>query len=349
MSERTSAKPLLEVLRGAPASPPPVWFLRQAGRYLPEYRALRAGVPDFLALVNTPDLAAEITLQPIRRFGLDAAIVFSDILVVPHALGRRLRFSDGRGPELDPIVSSKDVEELEPERVLDGNRALFETLQRVSRDLDDATALIGFAGAPFTLAAYMIDGSGGGFPETGRMIGERPELLDSLIAKLTDAVIRLLTAQIDAGAEAVQVFDSWAGLLKDDADFARWSIAPNARIAAGIAGARPGVPVIGFPRGAGHRYGAFVRETGVHALQVDQAVPLPAMRDLQSVCPVQGNLDPEILLAGDEEMTGSARAIVDALGRGCHVFNLGHGVLKETPPDHVARLVAAVRSAEGER
>ena len=342
-------KPVIAVLKGSSVSPPPAWFLRQAGRYLPEYRKLRAKVPDFLTLCNTPELAAEITLQPIRRFGLDAAIVFSDILVVPHAMGCPVRFCEGRGPLIEPVRSQAEVEVLEPERVLDGNVGLMETLSRVSRELDKRTALIGFAGGPLTIAAYMIDGSGGGFPATRCMMDNDPGLLDSLIGKLTDAVIRLLVAQIDAGAEAVQVFDSWAGLLKDDDRFTRWSIAPTGRIAAEIAAARPGVPLIGFPRGAGSRYAAFARKTGIDALQVDQDVPLTAMRDLQSICPVQGNLDPEILLAGGERMTERAGAIVHALRGGSHVFNLGHGVIKETPPGHVACLVEAVRSFEGDR
>ncbi len=343
LAAMTAHKPVIAVLKGSTMTPPPVWFLRQAGRYLPEYRRLRAEAPDFLALCNTPDLAAEITLQPVRRFALDAAIVFSDILVVPHAMGRAVRFFEGRGPVIEPLRRRAEVDRLEPGRAVDGNLALMETLGRVSMDLDEGTALIGFAGGPFTVAAYMIDGAGGDFPVTLSMMEDDPCLLDGLVDKLAEAAARLLVAEIDAGAEAVQVFDSWAGLLGDDARFRRWSIDPIRRIAGEIAAARPGVPVIGFPRGAGRRYASFARATGVDALQVDQGIPLAAMRELQAICPVQGNLDPGILLAGGPRLAAAAGAIVDGLKGGSHVFNLGHGVVKETPPRHVADLVRAVR------
>ena len=337
-------RPLLQTLRGERADPVPVWLMRQAGRYLPEYRALRACAADFMTCCNTPELATEITLQPVRRFGLDAAIVFSDILVVPHAMGQTVRFAEGEGPLLEPLASAGDIESLDADRVVDGNRALMETLALARRALGDSTALLGFAGAPFTLAAYMIDGRGGGaFPRTRTTMADEPALLDRLVAALVPAVSKLLVAEIDAGAEAVQIFDSWAGLLEDDEAFERWSIAPTAAIAAEIHGARPGVPVIGFPRGAGRRYAAFVESAGVDALQVDQTIPLSTMVALQRRVPVQGNLDPGILQAGGPALDDAVRATIAALRGGPHVFNLGHGVLRETPPGNVARLVAAVR------
>ena len=339
-----AGKPLLRALRGERVDPPPVWLMRQAGRYLPEYRALRDRAADFMALCGAPELAAEITLQPVRRFGLDAAIVFSDILVAPHAMGRTVRFSEGAGPLLEPLAGAGDIDALDAERAVDGNRALLETLALTRRALDADTALIGFAGAPFTLAAYMIDGRGGGaFPRTRALMTDDPALLDRLVAVLVRAVSALLIAQIDAGAEAVQIFDSWAGLLEDDGSFARWATAPAAAIAAEVHDARPGAPAIGFPRAAGRRFAAFAEGSGVDALQVDEMTPLAAMAALQRRAPVQGNLDPGVLRAGGEALDGAVRATVAALGGGPHVFNLGHGVIRDTPPENVARLVAAVR------
>ena len=337
-------KPLLAVLRGSAHNPPPVWFLRQAGRYLPEYRQLRRESPDFLSLCNTPELAAKVTLQPVNRFAVDAAIVFSDILIVPHGMGRAVRFLEGEGPFLAPLRCQADIDALDADGAVEKNRSLMETLRLVRSELDGRTALIGFAGGPITIAAYMIDGSGGEFHATKRLIKDDPGLVDRLIARLADAVTGLLLAQIEAGADAVQIFDSWAGLLDDNVSFARWCVDPTRRIVARVRDAHPGIPVIGFPRGAGGRYAEFARGTCIHALQVDQDVPLDVMRDLQSICPVQGNLDPGILLAGGERMRRRARSIVTGLSGGSHVFNLGHGIIKDTPPSHVADLVNTVRS-----
>ncbi|MBC6440658.1 MAG: uroporphyrinogen decarboxylase [Rhodospirillales bacterium] len=339
-----ASKPLIRVLGGERVDPVPMWLMRQAGRYLPEYRALRASAPDFMTCCNTPEMAAEITLQPIRRFGLDAAIVFSDILILPRAMGRTVRFVEGEGPRLEPLSTRHEINALEPARAVEGNMPLMQTLGRVAVELDSDTALIGFAGAPFTLAAYMVDGEGGGaFPRTRAMMTDDPALLDSLLEVLAEAVAMLLVAEIDAGAEAVQIFDSWAGLLESDEAFARFSTRPIAWIVADIHRARPGVPVIGFPRGARCRYAAFLEATGVNALQVDQMTSLESMAALQCHGPVQGNLDPRILLEGGETLDRTATEIVGVLAGGPHVFNLGHGVIKETPPDHVAQLVAAVR------
>ncbi|MDE0241920.1 MAG: uroporphyrinogen decarboxylase [bacterium] len=344
MSLAVAEKPLVAVLKGAACSPPPVWFLRQAGRYLPEYRELRRESPDFLSLCNTPELAARITLQPVDRFAVDAAIVFSDILIVPHGMGRTVRFLEGEGPYLTPLRCQADIDALDAEGAVEKNHSLMETLRLVRRKLDGRTTLIGFAGGPITIAAYMIDGSGGEFPATRRLIKDDPGLVDRLVARLADAVTGLLLAEIEAGADAVQIFDSWAGLLDDDASFARWCVSPTRRIVARVRDVHPRIPVIGFPRGAGGRYAGFARGTGIHALQVDQDVPLDVMRDLQSICPVQGNLDPGILLAGGEAMRRRAQSIVTGLSGGSHVFNLGHGIIKDTPPSHVADLVNAVRS-----
>lgn len=344
MSPPTVKKPLVAVLQGSAHNPPPVWFLRQAGRYLPEYRKLRRESPDFLSLCNTPELAARITLQPVDRFAVDAAIVFSDILIVPHGMGRAVRFLEGEGPFLTPLRCQEDIDALDADGAVEKNRSLMETLRLVRRELDDRTALIGFAGGPITIAAYMIDGSGGGFHATKRLMKDDPGLVDRLVDRLADAVTGLLLAQIEAGADAVQIFDSWAGLLDDDVSFARWCVSPTRRIVACVTGHHPRIPVIGFPRGAGGRYAEFARGTGIHALQVDQDVPLGVMRDLQSICPVQGNLDPGVLLTGGNTMRRRARSIVTGLSGGSHVFNLGHGIIKDTPPSHVADLVDTVRS-----
>ncbi len=344
MSPPTTNKPLVAVLRGSTRTPPPVWFLRQAGRYLPEYRALRRERPDFLSLCNTPELAARITLQPVDRFAVDAAIVFSDILIIPHGMGREVRFLEGEGPFLEPLRCRAEIDALDPDAAVEKNRSLMDTLRLVRRELDERTALIGFAGGPITIAAYMIDGSSGEFHATKRLMKDDPDLIDRLVARLAKAVTGLLLAEIEAGAEAVQIFDSWAGLLEDSDSFARWCIAPIQTIVAGVTGVHPRIPVIGFPRGVGERYGEFARQTGVHALQVDQDVSLGVMRDLQSICPVQGNLDPGILLAGGDAMRRRARSIVTGLEGASHIFNLGHGIIKETPPSHVGDLVDAVRS-----
>ncbi len=301
-----------------------------------------------MAFCNTPELAAEVTLQPVRRFGVDAAIVFSDILVVPHALGQTVRFVEGEGPVLDPLVSERDVERLECDQVIDANAALFETLVTVSRELDCKTALIGFAGAPLTLSAYMIDGKGGLFSKTREMVRKQPFLLDSLVARLTEVVSEFLVAQVDAGVECIQLFDSWAGLLDNPEDLKRWSLEPVRQIAAEVRRKRPGVPFVAFPRGVGTQYEAFARSAGVTALQVDQGVSLSCMRRLQDTCPVQGNLDPDLVRRGGTRMTDEATRIVNFMRNGCHVFNLGHGIHKETDPEDVLKLVNCIRSAEAE-
>ena len=339
----TTTKPLLRALTGASVQPPPLWLMRQAGRYLPEYRALRQRVGSFLACCNTPAIATEISMQPVRRFGFDAAIVFSDILVVPHAMGCPLRFTEGEGPLLAPLEGARAVAALDPARAVEGNRPLLETLALLRQRLSGATALIGFAGAPFTLAAYMIDGaSGGGFAVTRTLMETDPAFLDRLVETLAEAVAALLCAQIEAGAEAVQLFESWGSLIAADAAFQRWGTAPARRIVATLHERHPGVPVIGFPRGSG-RMEAYAVATGIDALQVDQDTGLETMRSLQRRLPVQGNLDPALLLQGGPALRRHVTALLAALAVGPYIVNLGHGIDRRTPPAHVAALVAAVR------
>ena len=340
-----SAKPLLRALGGETVHPAPVWLMRQAGRYLPEYRALRESVPDFLTACYTPDVAAEITLQPVRRFGLDAAILFSDILVVPDGLGQEVRFEAGEGPVLEAIRPS-DVAKLSLARMNAHLTPVVETVTQVKAALDDRTALIGFAGAPWTLAAYMVEGGGSkDFAAARAWAAQDSAGFGHLIDLLTQAVVDLLRRQIEAGAEAVQLFDSWAGVLSAEA-FRRWCVAPAKAIVAALGDSHPGVPVIGFPRGAGFLLAHYAEATGCAGLQLDHGVPLDEAAALQRSVTVQGNLDPVLLLVGGEAMTRQILAIRAALGQGAHVFNLGHGVLPPTPPEHVAQLVETVRRAD---
>jgi uroporphyrinogen decarboxylase len=317
--------------------------MRQAGRYLPEYRAIRAQAKGFLDLCYDPAMAAEVTLQPVRRYGLDAAILFSDILVVPHAMGLAVTFEEERGPVVQRVRSTQDVERLEPAAAAGRLEPVLGTVTRVRAALAPDVTLIGFAGAPWTVATYMVEGgTSRDFAATRRWAFGDPEGFGRLIAAIETATIEYLVAQVTAGADVVQLFDSWAGVLADDA-FERWCVAPTARIVAAVK-ARTDVPVIGFPRGAGVLIERYAAATGVDAVGLDTTVPLAWARDvLQPKVAVQGNLDPLLLVTGGAAMEQRARAILDALGHGPFVFNLGHGVVPETPPDHVARLVACVR------
>ena len=343
-TEPSAGKPLLRALTGEKLAVPPIWLMRQAGRYLPEYRALRAKAPNFLTFCLTPELAAEATVQPIRRFGFDAAIVFSDILVVPHALGQRVDFREGEGPVLAPLVNERDISKLEPARVVERTAPVCETLRRVRVALPRDVALIGFAGAPWTVATYMIEGgSSRDFSRTKRWAFADPASFTALIDCLVSATTGYLLGQIEAGAEVLQLFDSWAGVLPED-EFRRWVIEPTRRITSEIKARNPAVPIIGFPRGAGVLYEIYVNDTGVDAVSLDSTVPLTWAREhVQSRNAVQGNLDPVLLLTGGSPMAIAARAIVTALRGGPFVFNLGHGILPETPPEHVAALVELVR------
>jgi uroporphyrinogen decarboxylase len=333
-----SAKPLLRALGGERLERPPWWLMRQAGRYLPEYRALRAQMPDFVEFCLNPVLAAEATLQPVRRFGMDAAILFADILLVPQALGQKLAFGDD-GPLLEPIEEATGIRQLRLEGVVSRLEPVCETVQRSRASLPPETALIGFAGSPWTVATYMVEG--GGSRDFQRVKGwayRDPAGFQALIDLLTEATIAYLSAQIAAGAEVVQLFDSWAGVLPEEG-FERWVIEPTRRITAALCDRFPAVPVIGFPRGAGLLYERYAMESGVNAVSLDTAVPKGFARErLQPLLAVQGNLDPILLIAGGDALERAARELRTALGGGAYVFNLGHGVLPQTPPENVAAL-----------
>ena len=339
------SKPILAVLEGGTAAPPPLWLMRQAGRYLPEYRKLRQGAPSFLDFCYTPELAIEATLQPLRRFRPDAAILFSDILVVPDALGQAVTFREGEGPMLDPVRSRRDVERLDGGRVRRHLEPVFEAIRGIRRALPPETALIGFCGAPWTVATYMVEGRGG--TDFACALGWDREDRDGfalLIDLLVDASADYLVEQVRNGAEVLQVFDTWAGALGEE-PFRRLVIAPTRKLVGRVRSACPGVPIIGFPRGAGALYADYVRETGVDAVSLDSGLDLDfARRVLQPQAVLQGNLDPRLLVRGGGEMADAARAILDNLGGGPFIFNLGHGVVPETPVEHVVELAAIVRA-----
>jgi uroporphyrinogen decarboxylase len=333
---------LLETLRGDASERRPVWLMRQAGRYLPEYRELRAEKGGFLELVYDSEAAAEITLQPVRRFGFDGAILFSDILIVPYAMGQDLAFLAGEGPHLAPRLADAALEALQavPERLA----PIYRTVTLVRERLGPETTLLGFAGSPWTVATYMVAGEGSRDQHLARAMAYRdPGAFQAIVDAVAAVTVDYLSGQIAAGAEAVQLFDSWAGSLAPD-QFERWVIAPNSAIADAVRARHPGVPVIGFPKGAGSKLAAYARETGVDAIGLDETIdPLWAMRELPAGMPVQGNLDPLLLLAGGEALGQRARWILDAFAGRPHVFNLGHGIDKETPIAHVERLLAVVR------
>lgn len=344
MNSRSSSPALLRVLAGETLDPPPLWLMRQAGRYLPEYRALRAKSAGFLEFCYSPAAAAEATLQPIRRFGLDAAILFSDILVVPDGLGAKVAFREGEGPVLEPITAPA-LKSLSLARMRPHLAPVYETVRRVRMALEPERALIGFAGAPWTVACYMAEGGGSrDFMAPKAWLWRDPDGFGALMDILVEATIEHLSAQIEAGADCVQLFDSWAGILPD-AEFRAHVIAPTARIVRGVRQRHRDVRIIGFPRGAGAMLGEYAREAGVDAVGVDYTVPLDAGRTIQALRPVQGNLDPVLLLAGGAPMQARIREIRRAFAGRPHIFNLGHGVLPPTPPEHVAALVAAVREA----
>ena len=337
-------KPLLATVLGERQERPPVWIMRQAGRYLPEYRELRTKVGGFLELCYTPELAAEVTLQPLRRFPLDAAILFSDILVIPDALGQSVRFAAGEGPLLEP-VTAETVGQLQPERALDHLAPVFETLRRVRAGLTPDKTLIGFCGSPWTVATYMIGGRGSPDQAAARLFAlQHPEAFDALIDILVQTSIDYLLAQFAAGADVVQLFESWA-LNLDDAAFARQVIEPNRRIVEGVRARLPNAPIIGFPRGAAGNIAAYVAATGVNAVGLDYATPLEfAARHVPAGFTVQGNLDPLRLVAGGAQMEDRARQIIAAFADRPHIFNLGHGIVPETPIGHVERLVDLVKN-----
>jgi len=346
VNEKRPASPdgrLRGVLDGTVVDPPPIWLMRQAGRYLPEYRALRAAAGSFLDLCLDPVRAAEITLQPVRRFDVDAAIVFSDILMVPYGFGRSLAFVEGQGPKLDP-VDAEAIAGLDVTHMAERLAPVFETIGRVDELLDDDRALIGFCGAPWTVATYMVAGRGTPDQAPARLMAARqPELFQVLIDRLVEASVISLVGQIRAGADVVQIFDSWAGILNDD-DFDRWCIAPTAAIVRAVREKAHAIRIIGFPKGAGFRLERYVEATGVDAVSIDWTVPLDVARDrLQPRTAVQGNLDPLLLVSGGEALDKAVDAILAALRGGRFIFNLGHGIVPETPVAHVERLIARVR------
>jgi uroporphyrinogen decarboxylase len=344
------ARALLSVLAGAPVWPPPVWLMRQAGRYLPEYRAVRAKVSGFVELCTSPDLAAEVTLQPIRRYGLDAAILFSDILILPWALGQGLAFREGEGPVLPPIRDEAGFRALDASRFAEKTAPVMETVRLVRAGLRregfSETALIGFAGAPFTVACYMVEGAGSrDFAATRLMAWRNPDLFGRLIDLVTETTIRYLAAQIESGSETIMLFDSWAGVLAPS-QFRRYVIDPAQRIAAALRETFPYIPIIGFPRMAGLALGDYARDTGVNAVGIDTAADLArALALLPPTIAAQGNLDPLALAAGGEAMAAEARTILAAARGRPFIFNLGHGIVPATPPEHVAALIALIRAA----
>lgn len=333
---------LLRTLSGENTAERPVWLMRQAGRYLPEYRALRASKGGFLNLVYDSEAAAEITLQPIRRFGFDGAILFSDILIVPYAMGQDLEFLAGEGPHLSPRLLDAALTSLTavPERL----NPIYETVRQVKAALPGDKTLLGFAGSPWTVATYMVAGEGSRDQHDTRALAYRdPAGFQAIIDAIVGVTVDYLAGQIQAGAEAVQLFDSWSGSLAPS-EFERWVIAPNAAIVRQLKAKFPNVPVIGFPKGAGEKLSAYARETGVDAIGIDETIdPLWAARELPAGMPVQGNLDPLLLLAGGEELERQALRILDAFADRPHVFNLGHGIGQTTPVEHVGQLLALVR------
>ena len=342
-----SEKKLLRALAGEVQNTPPVWMMRQAGRYLPEYRATRAQAGDFLSLCYTPDLAAEVTLQPIRRYGFDAAILFADILLVPQALGADLWFETGEGPRLSTVTTPGELAALKgADDIHETLAPIYETVRILARELPENTALIGFAGAPWTVATYMIAGRGtpDQGPAHGLMAADRATF-EGLLDRITEATISYLSKQIEAGAEVVKLFDSWAGSLKG-ADFDKYAQEPTKRIIAALKQEHPGIPVIAFPREAGERYVGFAKATGADCVAVDNSVSAQwVAQNVQVDGCVQGNLDPKHMVTGGQALVDETKRIVETFRKGPHVFNLGHGITPDADPENVALMVETVRSA----
>jgi uroporphyrinogen decarboxylase len=343
-----TTKPLIDLLSGHRQAVPPLWMMRQAGRYLPEYRELRAKAGGFLDLCFTPEFATEITLQPIRRFNFDAAIIFSDILVIPYALGRSVRFEAGEGPRLDPLATPGEIATLATRANFDKLEPVFEALRRVRRELAPNITLIGFCGAPWTVATYMVAGQGTPDQAPARMLAYRhPDAFAGIIDVLVENSIHYLVGQLKAGADCLQIFDTWAGVLPPR-EFARWSIEPTRRIVAGVRKQVPGARIIGFPRGAAGMLPAYVEQTGVDAVSIDWATEPSMIRErVQSRVAVQGNLDPLALIAGGAALDRAVDDVLENFGKGRLIFNLGHGILPETPIAHVEQMVARVRAYNG--
>ena len=339
------SKPLLSVLKGECLSVPPMWLMRQAGRYLPEYRALRAEKGGFLELVYDSPAAAEVTLQPLRRFGFDGAILFSDILIVPYAMGQDLWFETGEGPRLAPILSETDLLSLKPD--LSRYEAVYETVRQVKAALDPSVTFLGFAGSPWTISTYMVAGQGSKDQGAARRLAyQDPDRFGAIIDAIIESTVTYLSGQIEAGVEAVQLFDSWAGSLAP-LQFNRWVIEPNRRIVEKLKALHPNVPIIGFPKGAGAKLADYAAGTGVDAVGVDETIdPHWANRVLPQGLPVQGNLDPLALIAGGRAVEESVDNIRAAFAGRPHILNLGHGILPDTPIAHVEALIAYVRQGK---
>ena len=336
-------KPLIDVLAGRECSPPPIWMMRQAGRYLPEYRQIREQASSFLKLCLNPKLAAEVTLQPIRRFRFDAAIVFADILLIPSALGQTLTFAEGEGPQLAPRIGPGNLEKLEGGVDIGVLTPVFETIRLVRGQLDPATALLGFCGAPWTVATYMAGGGGSPDQAAARLFAyQDPQGFERLIDRVTQASVDYLVGQFRAGADAVQIFDTWSGVLSPE-EFDLWCVGPTAEIVAQVRDQIPGARIIGFPRGAGTSLRRYVDQVPVDAISLDWTVDRMFARDIQSHVPIQGNLDPHALLAGGPALDRAIDAILEAFSGGPFIFNLGHGILADTPISHVERMLVRVR------
>lgn len=341
---QSATKPFIDVLSGQRQAVPPMWMMRQAGRYLPEYREVRAKAGGFLDLCFNPELAAEVTLQPIRRFGFDAAIIFSDILVIPYALGRSVRFEIGEGPRLEPLDDPAKVATLAAQADFGKLKPVFDALRIVRGALDPKIALIGFCGAPWTVATYMVAGHGTPDQAPARMMAYRhPEAFAKIIDVLVDNSIAYLLAQLEAGANALQIFDTWAGVLPP-AEFARWSTEPTRRIVEGVRAKVPDAKIIGFPRGAGAQLPGYVEETGVNAVSIDWTAEPAFIRErVQSRVAVQGNLDPLALITGGAALDRAVDNVLANFAQGRFIFNLGHGIQPETPIAHVEQMLKRVR------
>ena len=347
VADKATKRRFLVPFAGRSVDPPPIWLMRQAGRYLPEYRAVRAKAGSFLNLCYTPALAAEVTLQPIRRYGFDAAILFSDILVVPDALGQKVEFVEGEGPRLEPVRTAGELARLDKSATRAKYEIVCETVARLRQDLPHETALIGFCGAPWTVATYMVAGRGTPDQADARLWAYRdPQGFGRLIELLTETSIEYLSMQASAGADALQIFDTWAGSLPPQG-FSAWVVEPTRRIVEAVRGKHPQVPIIGFPRGAGQKIGAYVKPTGVQGIGCDTGMDANDMAELARMgqVVVQGNLDPLALVAGGQQMELQINILLKALRGVPHVFNLGHGIVPETPPENVARLVELVRGS----
>ncbi|RCL01614.1 MAG: uroporphyrinogen decarboxylase [Candidatus Tokpelaia sp. JSC085] len=340
--QKTKEKKLLTVLRGGRVFPPPIWIMRQSGRYLPEYHRVREKAGGFLKLCQNTSLAAEVTLQPIRRFGFDAAILFSDILIIPYALGRNLHFEKNRGPIMTPITE-REIAKLDTKYVVERLSCSFETIEKVRTVLNDTIAIIGFCGAPWTVATYMIAGQNTLDQLPARLFSYLyPRAMQTLLNYLADISADYLIQQIKSGADVIQIFDTWAGVL-DQISFEIMCVAPVRRMVQRIKQIYPAVPIIGFPRGVGQRYADYVRKTGVTALGFDWSVPLSFIAKLQKEIAVQGNLDPLRLVAGGRSLEEGVDTILTELGRGPFIFNLGHGIMPDTPIRHVEQMIQRIR------